>query len=170
VQHPRPLFVAGAALIGTASIAGSFLLDMLGRLILIRAAAFGEGVTVAFGKAVSLLSSRLGACFVITLAFMLLDLIVAATVGTLTSMLSAQAFFDPDLELLALAPRIAAGLAAAAIFSWLEIGHMGAFSALALDAEGLIEPEVPPQPPPPIPIADPVIEALPADDEIAPSE
>src|SRR5436190_1041505 len=98
VEHPRPPLFAGAALIGTASIAGSFLLDMLGRLILIRAAAFGEGVSVAFGKAISLLSARLGACFVITLAFMLLDLIVAATVGTLTSMLSAQAFFDPDLE------------------------------------------------------------------------
>ena len=166
--RPDPIFFAGAAFIGTVSVAGSFFFDMLGRLLLIRAAAFGEGVTVAFGKAMSLLGARLGACFVITLAFIVLDLIVAATVGTLTTVLSGGSFFNPDTELLALAPRIAVGLAAAAVFAWLEVAHMGAFAALALDAEGLIEPEPPPAPPPPAePVVEalPVIDALPVDDE-----
>src|SRR5437870_225402 len=51
--------------------------------------------------------------------------------------------------------------AAAALAGWLEVGRMGAFAALAADAEGLIAPEAPPEPPP---RAELVVEALPADE------
>jgi hypothetical protein len=40
---------------------------------------------------------------------------------------------------------------------------MGALAALVADAEGLIEPQAPPEPPP---VAELVVEALPADDVI----
>jgi hypothetical protein len=70
-------------------------------------------------------------------------------------------FLDPQAELVALAPRAAVALAAAAVFAWLEVGRMGAFAALAADAEGLIAPEPPPEPPP---VAELVIDALPAED------
>jgi hypothetical protein len=43
---------------------------------------------------------------------------------------------------------------------------MAALSAIALDAEGLIEPESPePAPAPPPPLAEPVVEALPVEEE-----
>lgn len=162
IFHPSPGLIAGAALVGTVAIGGSVLLDLLGRLWLIRAAAFGEGVTAAFAKAASLAGARLGACLVVSVAFLLMDLMVGAVAGTLTGVISGQAFLDPGAELLALAPRAAVGLAAAAVFGWLEVARMAALSALALDAEGLIESGAPP--PPPAPLAEPVIEALPADE------
>src|SRR5947208_1691188 len=56
-----PAFLAAAALLATAAIVGSVLLDVLARLVLMRAAAFGESASAAFGKAASLLSARLGA-------------------------------------------------------------------------------------------------------------
>lgn len=154
-----PGLLAAAALVAAVAIAGSVLFEVLGRLLLVRAAAFGEGLTAAFGKAASLLLSRLGACVAITFAFVLLDLIVAAVAGLLTGMLSGASFLDADAHLLALAPRIAVGVAAAVVFSWLEVGRMAAFAALALDAEGLIAAE-----PAPVPVAEPVVEALPADE------
>lgn len=156
---PTPLLLGGAALIGTLAVLGSLLLDLAGRLLLVRAAAFGEGVSAAFGRAVSLLGARLGACVVVSVAFIVLDLIVASVAGLLTGAISGTVFLDPDAEMLALAPRIAVGLAAAAVLAWLEVARMGALSALALDAEGLMgEPEPAPEPPP---LAEPVIEALP---------
>lgn len=161
VAHPSPLLLAGAALIATLAIAGSVLLDLLGRLLLVRAAAFGEGATAAFGKAVSLLFARLGAFLVVSLAFLVLDLIAASVAAMLTSVLTTAALFDLDAELLALAPRIAVALAFAAVFAWLEVGRMGALCALAMDAEGLIE--MPPAPSG-APLAERVIEALPADE------
>jgi hypothetical protein len=166
------------------ALGGSVLIDLLGRLMLVRAAALGDGASSAFGKAASLLSARLGACLVVTLAFLLLELIAASVAGTLTGVISSTSFLDADAELLALAPRIAVGLAAAAVFAWLEVARMGALAAIAADAEGLIEtrPDLPPVPatlarPEPViealpaePViealpAEPVIEALPADDE-----
>ena len=76
----------------------------------------------------------------------------------MTGAISGATFLRPAAELLALAPRAAIGLAAAAVFGWLEVARMGAFAALAADAEGLIEPEAPPEPPP---AAELVVEALP---------
>ena len=66
-------------------------------------------------------------------------------------------FFNLPAEFLALAPRAAIGLAAAAVVGWLEVARMGAFAALAAGAEGLIAPEAPPEP---APVAELVVEAL----------
>ena len=164
LHRSRALF-AGAAWVAAIAVVGSVLLDLLGKLVLLRAAAFAEGVTAAFGKAAALLAARLGSCLVVSLAFVFLELIAAAVVGGLTGVLSTGALFDPDAELLAIAPRIAIGLAAAAVFAWLEVARMGALSAIALDAEGLIETPPEPQPPEAVLIAEPVIEALPVDGE-----
>ncbi|MFN2547539.1 MAG: hypothetical protein ABR567_08920 [Myxococcales bacterium] len=150
----RPSVIAGAALVATAAIVGRMLIDLLGRLLLVRAAAFGDGIAAAFGKAASLLGARFGACLVVTFAFFFLELIAATAMGMITGAISTSAGFDPGVELLALAPRIAAGLAAAAIFAWLEVGRMGALAAIAADAEGLIETPA---------VAEPVVEALPVD-------
>lgn len=163
--RPSAGLLAGAALIASLAILGAALLDILGRLTLVRAAAFGETVSVAFGRAGSLMLARLGACLIITVAFLVLDLIVATTAGMLTGMVSGDLLFDPDTALLALAPRFAIGLATAVVLAWLEVGRMGALAALALDAEGLIESAAGPVTPPPVPLAEPVIEAIPVDEE-----
>ena len=155
-----PSVLVGAALVASAAMGGSVLIDLLGRLMLVRTAALGDGVTAGFGKAASLLASRLGACLTVTLAFLFLELIAATAFGMATGLLSGDPL-DLDAQLLAIAPRIAAGLAAAVVFAWLEVGRMGALAALAADAEGLIEPHAEPPPPP---VAEPVIEALPAPD------
>ncbi|MGZ6126401.1 MAG: hypothetical protein ACXWLR_15640 [Myxococcales bacterium] len=155
--RPSAALFAAVSLTGAALLLGTVLLDALARLTLVRAAAFGEGATAAFGKASSLLAARLGACVTVTLAFLLLELIAGAVAATLTGFLSGVAFLDFRSELLALAPRAAIGLAAAAVFSWLEVARMGALSALAADAEGLIAPEEPPR-------AELVIDALPAEE------
>ena len=175
VSRPVPSLLAGAALVATVALGGSVLIDLLGRLMLVRAAALGDGASSAFGKAASLLSARLGACLAVTLAFLLLELMAASVAGMLTGVISSTSFLDADAELLALAPRIAVGLAAAAVFAWLEVARMGALAAIAADAEGLIETRPDPPPVPttlarPEPViealpAEPVIEALPADDE-----
>jgi hypothetical protein len=153
----KPPLIAGAALVATAAILGGILIDLLGRLMLVRTAAFGDGIAAGFGKASSVLGRRLGAFLAVTLAFLFLELIAATAIGMVTGLISTTTGFDPDVELLAIAPRIAAGLAAAAIFAWLEVGRMGALAALAADAEGLIEP--------PPAVAEAVVEALPAPDE-----
>ena len=158
--RPSRGLIAAAAFTGAVAAAGTFLLDVLARLIMVRAAAFGDSATVAFARAASLLGARLGASAVITVVFTGLELIVGAVAASLSGLLSAGAF-DPRHQVLALAPHAAIALAGAAIFGWLEVGRMGAFAALAADAEGLIEPESPPEPPP---SAELVVEALPADE------
>jgi hypothetical protein len=158
--RPSRGLIAAAAFTGAVAAAGTFLLDVLARLIMVRAAAFGDSATVAFARATSLLGARLGALAVITVVFTGLELIVGAVAASLSGLLSAGAF-DPRHQVLALAPHAAIALAGAAIFGWLEVGRMGAFAALAADAEGLIEPESPPEPPP---SAELVVEALPADE------
>ena len=158
--RPSRGLIAAAAFTGAVAAAGTFLLDLLARLIMVRAAAFGDSATVAFARAASLLGARLGASAVITVVFTGLELIVGAVAASLSGLLSAGAF-DPRHQVLALAPHAAIALAGAAIFGWLEVGRMGAFAALAADAEGLIEPESPPEPPP---SAELVVEALPADE------
>jgi hypothetical protein len=165
--HPTPALLAGAALVATIAIAGSILLDLLGRLLIVRAAAFGEGASAAFGKAASLLGARLGACFAVSVAFLVLDLVAASVAGTLSGVLSISSVLDPDAQLLALSPRIAIGLAGAIVVAWLEVGRMAALAALAMDAEGLIASPAP-SPATPlqgVPIAEPVIEALPVEEE-----
>jgi hypothetical protein len=157
LARPSATLFALAAIVIAALLTGSVLLDALARLTLIRAAAFGDSATAAFGNAASLLGARLGSCVGVTLAFVFLELIAGTAVATLTGFLSGIAFLDPRSELLALAPRIAIGLATAAVFAWLEVGRMGALSALAADAEGLIAPEEPRR-------AELVIDALPADE------
>ncbi len=158
--RPSPGLLAAAALAGAVAVTGTFLLDALARLIMVRAAAFGDSATPAFARAVSLLGARLGASAVITVVFVALELIVGAVAASLTGLLSAGSF-NPRDQVLALAPHAAIALAAAAVFGWLEVGRMGAFAALAADAEGLIAPAAPPEPPP---RAELVVEALPADE------
>ena len=166
--HRSPALLAGAALVSTLAIAGSVLFDLLGRLLLLRAAAFGEGVTVAFGKAVSLLGARLGACLAVSIAFLVLELVAASVAGMLTSVIY-PSLFNADAALLGVAPRLAVGLATAVVFAWLEVGRMGALCALAMDAEGLLEPQAGSLPVAErvieaLPLEEPVIEALPADE------
>lgn len=157
LTRPSGALFAFAALVGVILAAGSVLLDPLARLTMVRAAAFGDPPTAAFGKAASLLGARLGACVGVTLAFLLLELVAGASVATITGLVSGMAFLNPRAELLALAPRAAIGLAAAAVFGWLEVGRMAALAAIAADAEGLIAPQEPPP-------AELVIEALPVEE------
>src|SRR5256885_78023 len=81
--------------------------------------------TAAFGKATSLLGARLGAAMLITVVFVGVELIVASAAAGVTGVLSGATFFNLPAELLALAPRAAIGLAAAAVFGWLEVARMG---------------------------------------------
>jgi hypothetical protein len=161
--HPSMGRFAQVALIATVMIVFGVLVDLLARLWLIRAAAFGEGPAVSFGKAVPLLFARLGQGLIVTAAFFVLQLIASAVAGGLGGVFSGSALFDADVALVALAPRIALGLAFAAVFSWLEVGKMAALSAVACDAEGLLGPEEAVVEAQPLP-AEPVIEALPLDD------
>jgi len=160
--RPTTAAFAASAFAGALFLIGALLLDPLVRLTVVRAAAFGDSGTAAFGKAASLLGARLGACATVTLAFMFLQLIVGAVAATLLGVFTFDGFRSPAAELMALAPRAAAGLAAGVVMGWLEVGRMGALAALAADAEGLIPPQAPPEPPPPV--AELVVEALPADD------
>jgi len=158
LRRPSLSLFALLALLGAVAVLGSVLLDLVTRLTLIRAAAFGDGALAALSGAASLLASRLGACLVVTAAFLFLELIAGTAAGMFTGLLPGA--FDPRVELLAFAPRLAVGLAAAAVFAWLEVGRMGALAALAADEAGLIEPGAG-EPPP---VAELVVEALPADD------
>ena len=153
--------LAGVAVLASVFVIAAVMVDLLARLMLVRAAAFGDSASSAFGRAASLLGSRLGACLIVTGVFLLLELIAASVAGLFTGLISSTSMFDPGAEMLALAPRIAAGLAFAAVFAWLEVGRMGALAAIAADAEGLIEPP----PAGPVLIAEPVIEALPVPDQ-----
>ncbi len=157
--------LAGIAAVVTVALVGGVLVDLLTRLMLVRAAAFGDGVSAAFGRAASLLGSRLGACLVVAAAFIVLELVLATAAGAIGGAISSTSLFDPDLELLALAPRIALGLATAAVLSWLEVARLGALAALAADAEGLVPTPSEEISPPPAPMAEPVIEALPVAEE-----
>jgi hypothetical protein len=171
LARPSPALFAGAALVLAAGIVGGVVVDLLARLMLVRAAALGDGPTRAFGAAASLLAGRLGSCLLVAAAFLLLELVVATAGTMLTGVVSGTAVFDGDMQLLALAPRIAAGLATGVMFAWLEVGRQGALAAIAADAEGLIEHQPEPRPHAPAPAVlerprapEPVIEALPVDE------
>jgi len=156
--------LAFAAAIGAIAIAGAVLLDVLARLVIVRAGAFGEGVSASFGKAFSLLSQRLGACVIVAVAYLVLEIVVASAGGFFSGVISSGAFLNLAVEAYALPVRAAVALAFGVVFAWLEVAKMGSFAAIALDAEGLVASEPEPSPPP-IPMAEPVIEALPVDDE-----
>ena len=169
LARPTAAAFALLALAGCVGITGAILLDALSRLMLVRAAAFGNGALAAFARASDVLGRRIGACVAVQLAFLLLEAVVATVAGLFTGILWTG--LDPAFLLVALPPRLAAGLAFGAVFAWLEVARQGALAALAADAEGLID--VPPEPPPatpapavlqrPEPIeALPVIDALPA--------
>ena len=165
--------LAALALLLSAGIVGGLLIELLVRLVLVRAAAFGDGATAAFAHAAALLARRLGACLVIVLAFGLLQLVVATLAGLFTGL--AWTGFDPAAHIVAVPARLAVGLAFGVVFAWIEVARHGALAALAADAEGLIE--TPPEPPPPAPVPtvlerpEPVIEALPVIDALpAPPE
>ncbi len=164
--RPSPERFALLALLLSIGIAGGLLVDLLARLMLVRAAVFGDGATAAFAHASGLLAGRLGACVAVWLAFALLQIAAASAAGLLTGALWPG--FDPAAQILTLPPRLAVGLAFGVVFAWLDVGRHAALAALAADAEGLIDL---PQPPPPVPSvldrpevveALPVIEALPA--------
>lgn len=167
VARPRASAFALLALGGSFGIVSGVLLDALVRLMLVRAAAFGDGATAAFARASDFLGRRLGACVAVQLAFLLLELIVASIAGLLTSVLWSG--FDPEVVLLSVPARVAAGLAFGAVFAWLEVARQAALAALVADGEGLLD--LPPEPQPPVPSvldrpevieALPVVEALPA--------
>jgi hypothetical protein len=167
---PLALWRRSGALLGFAAaiaamvIFAAVLLDVLARLVIVRSGAFGEGVSVSFAKAFSLLGQRLGGCVLVAVAYLVLELVVASAGGLFSSVISSSAFFNPGVEAFALPARAAVALAFGVIFAWLEVGKMASFAALALDSEGLVAPE-PAPPPAPVPVAEPVIEALPVDDE-----
>ena len=175
LARPTAAAFALLALAGCLGIAGAVLLDALARLMLVRAAAFGDGALAAFARASDVLGRRTGACVAIQLAFLLLEAVVATIAGLFTGILWTG--LDPAFLLVALPPRLAAGLAFGAVFAWLEVARQGALAAIVADAEGLIEVQAEPPPLPPAPTvlrrpepieALPVIEALPAppaDDE-----
>lgn len=155
--------LAGAAMLLTAAIAGAILLDLLARLTVIRSAAFADGVAAAFGRAATLLAARLGGCLLISVAYFVLELVAASAAALFTGVISSSSFLAPRVEVVALPARAAVALAFAAVFAWLEVGKTASLAALALDAEGLVPPAV--QPPPPELVAEPVVEALPVNDD-----
>jgi hypothetical protein len=141
LRHSRGILAALAALAAFSVLAGAGV-DLVARLMLVRAAALGDSVSAAFSQALRLLGQRLGACFAIAAAFFLLELVVAAVAAAMTGSLNAS--FDPARAIVSVAPRLAIGIASACVLAWLETGRQGALAALAADAEGLIQ--HPPEP------------------------
>jgi hypothetical protein len=160
--------IAGIALLGTFAIAGGVLVDLIVRLMLIGSAALGDGASAAFARAVRVLGRRPGACIAIAVAFAVAELVLAGASGGLTAAVSA-AGISPRVQVLAIPARIAVWLALAAVFAWLETGKQAALAALAADDEGLIQPAEPPPAPRVIealPVAEPVVDALPGEPEL----
>ena len=168
IARPTPARFALLALLASWGVVTGIVLDVLARVMIVRAAAFGDGASAAFARAADLLGRRLGACLAVQLAFGLLQLIVASAAGLFSGVVLGG--FNPGLQLMAIPLRIAVWLAFAVVFAWLEVARQGALAALAADAEGLID--LPPEPPPPAPVPTmlqrpeviegvPVIEGLP---------
>jgi len=176
VVHPTVARFAALALLLTAGLAVYFLVDLLGELWLVRAAALGDGTTVAFGRAASLLGRRLGACLLVSIEFAFFDLMVALLSGAAIAVALAQADvgLDPAETAFSIPARVAVSIAFGAVFAWLEVARKGSLAALAADDDGLID-ETPPEPLPPPPderivealpvVEEPIIEALPVPEE-----
>jgi len=156
---------AALALLLSVALAMHLLLDLLGDLWLVRAAALGDGATVAFGRAASLLGRRLSACLLVSVEFALFDLVVALVSGLLAAaaLSPANVVFDPESAVFSIPARIAVTVAFGALFAWLEVARKGSLAAIAADDDGLIEgPATPPSGTPP---AEPIVEALPVPEE-----
>ena len=145
--HPSPLAVAGVVLVLAFSLVGGLLLELLARLTVVRAAIFAEGATQAFARAAGLLGERLGALLGLTIAFALVELVIATSLASLGSGLDTRALQSLPDAILTLAPRGALAIAAAVIFAWAELGRMGALAIVAADAQGVLDVE-PPAPAP----------------------
>jgi hypothetical protein len=176
VVRPTAGRFAALALVLTAGVAVYFLLDLLFDLWLVRAAALGDGATMAFGRAASFLGRRLGACLLVSIEFAFFDLIVALVSGfAVAAALSwAEVGLDPGTTALSIPARVAISIAFGALFAWLEVARKGSLAALAADDDGLIEgrPPEPEEPPPGEPIVEalpvpgePIVEALPVPEE-----
>lgn len=165
VLRPSARLAAGSALVLTTAVFASVLIDLLGRLMLVRSAAFADGVSAAFGSAARLLGARLGALLAITVAFLVLEIVAVTASAAIGGMLSGGLDLDPRRELLVLAPRAALAIAFAAVFAWIEVAKQAALAALAADDEGLLEPVVEAVPVEAIAVAEPVVEALPVPED-----
>jgi hypothetical protein len=165
VLHPTVGRFAVVALLLTSGLAVYFLLDLLAELWLVRAAALGDGTTMAFGRAASLLGRRLGACLLVSIEFAFFDLMVALLSGAAVAVALSQADvgLDPGQTALSIPARVAVSIAFGAVFAWLEVARKGSLAALAADDDGLIE-GPPPEPLPPPPV-EPIVEALPVVEE-----
>ena len=175
--RPSAGLLAAVAFLAALSLVGGVVIDLLAKLMIVRSAALGDGVVASFSRAANLLGSRLSACLVIALAFLVLELIVGALAGLFSGLVSGGDLVDANRALLSLGPRLAVALAGGVVFSWLEVGRQGALAALAADAEGLLsltpEPAHQPEPAPRVlerPRAQPeaIIEARPVEEEAAP--
>jgi hypothetical protein len=165
VVHPTVGRFAGLALLLTSGVAVYFLLDLLGDLWLVRAAALGDGTTVAFGRAASLLGRRLGACLLVSIEFAFFDVMVALVSGmaVAVALSSADVGLDPANMAFSIPARVAVSIAFGALFAWLDVARKGSLAALAADDDGLIEGPVTP-PSGSAPFA-PIVEALPVPEE-----
>src|SRR4051812_8189065 len=165
IVHPTVARFAALALLLTAGLAVYFLLDLVGELWLVRAAALGDGTTVAFGRGASLLGRRLSACLLVSIEFAFFDLMVAlfSGFGLAVALSWSDAGFDPENTALSIPARVAVSIAFGAVFAWLEVARKGSLAALAADDDGLID-EAPPEPLPP-PVAEAIVEALPVPEE-----
>lgn len=142
--RPSPAVLAGAAALGALALLGGAAIDLLARLMVVRAAALGDGAVASFARAASLLGKRLGACLAIAAAFALLEVVAAGAFAAFGSAVAEG--LDARRALLALAPRGALAIASAVIFAWLETARQGALAALAADDAGLLPaPVEPPQ-------------------------
>jgi hypothetical protein len=165
IVHPTVGRFAALALLLTSGIAIYFLLDLLGDLWLVRAAALGDGTTVAFGRAASLLGRRPFACLLVSIEFAFFDVMVALVSGmaVAVALSSADVGLDPGNTALSIPARVAVSIAFGAVFAWLEVARKGSLAALAADDDGLIEgPVTPPSGSAPF---EPIVEALPVPEE-----
>jgi hypothetical protein len=127
-----------AALVASA-LAWSLLCDLLGQLLVVRAAVLGDGATAALSAAARLLGERLGALVWVSASIFVLELVVGGAAASLTLFLSSTVDLSAGAQLLALAPRGAVAVAAAVVVAWLETARQGAFAILAADQAGLID-------------------------------
>jgi hypothetical protein len=174
VVHPTVGRFAALALLLTSGVAVYFLLELLGDLWLVRAAALGDKTTVAFGRAASLLGRRPFACLLVSIEFAFFDVMVALVSGmaVAVALSSGDVGLDPGSTALSIPARVAVSIAFGAVFAWLEVARKGSLAALAADDDGLIEggpPEPRPEPEPIIEalpvVEEPIVEALPAPEE-----
>ena len=193
LRRSTPALAAGLALALTLVIAGGLLLEQISRILIVRAAALGEGPWTALSGAARLVGDRLGAVLGIALLFWLLQLVVGSVGAAFGGSISSAGSLSAQGVVLAVAPRVALYTGTAVVLAWLEVGRQGALGALVANDAGLLElPEPPiarreavptqlvrpgreqviealPLPEPiveALPIPEPVIEALPVPEPI----